>query len=95
MHAPEAKMTPVMRPFLPGSSQFSSGADTPRDFFERCLTDLERWDLKSAPLSASISPLHAPQRRGWSALLTDSLDLCRDCMRKFMRGDQLIGGTPK
>ena len=38
MLAPEAKFT--AKPFLAASSRFASGADTPRDFLERCLADL-------------------------------------------------------
>jgi Asp-tRNA(Asn)/Glu-tRNA(Gln) amidotransferase A subunit family amidase len=39
-------MTPVMRPYLPQTSAFAAGRDTPRDFLERCLTDLEKWEPK-------------------------------------------------
>jgi Asp-tRNA(Asn)/Glu-tRNA(Gln) amidotransferase A subunit family amidase len=39
-------MTPAMRPYLPQTSTFSSGRDTPRDFLERCLADLETWEPK-------------------------------------------------
>jgi Asp-tRNA(Asn)/Glu-tRNA(Gln) amidotransferase A subunit family amidase len=39
-------MTPVMRPYLPQTSAFSAGKDSPRDFLERCLADLEAWEPK-------------------------------------------------
>jgi Asp-tRNA(Asn)/Glu-tRNA(Gln) amidotransferase A subunit family amidase len=39
-------MPPVMRPYLPHTSSFSAGRDTPRDFLERCLADLETWEPK-------------------------------------------------
>lgn len=39
-------MTPVMRPYLPQTSSFAAGRDTPRDFLERCLGDLEKWEPK-------------------------------------------------
>ncbi len=37
-------MTPVMRPYLAASSGFAAGKDSPRDFLERCLADLESWE---------------------------------------------------
>jgi Asp-tRNA(Asn)/Glu-tRNA(Gln) amidotransferase A subunit family amidase len=46
MHAPETKPTPVMRPYLPHTSGFAAGKDTPRDFLERCLADLDKWEPK-------------------------------------------------
>src|SRR5262249_55653560 len=39
-------MTPVMRPYLPHTAAFAAGRDTPRDFLERCLADLEKWEPK-------------------------------------------------
>jgi Asp-tRNA(Asn)/Glu-tRNA(Gln) amidotransferase A subunit family amidase len=39
-------MTPTMRPYLAATSGFASGKDTPRDFLERCLGDLESWEPK-------------------------------------------------
>jgi Asp-tRNA(Asn)/Glu-tRNA(Gln) amidotransferase A subunit family amidase len=35
-----------MRPYLPHTSAFAAGRDTPRDFLERCLADLETWEPK-------------------------------------------------
>jgi Asp-tRNA(Asn)/Glu-tRNA(Gln) amidotransferase A subunit family amidase len=35
-----------MRPYLPHTAAFASGRDTPRDFLERCLADLETWEPK-------------------------------------------------
>ena len=37
-------MPPVLRPYLPHTSSFSAGRDSPRDFLERCLADLETWE---------------------------------------------------
>src|ERR1700730_868652 len=39
-------MTPTMRPYLEATSAFSAGKDSPRDFLERCLADLESWEPK-------------------------------------------------
>jgi Asp-tRNA(Asn)/Glu-tRNA(Gln) amidotransferase A subunit family amidase len=46
MREPDATSTPVMRPFLPATARFRAGQETPRDFLERCLADLERWEPK-------------------------------------------------
>jgi Asp-tRNA(Asn)/Glu-tRNA(Gln) amidotransferase A subunit family amidase len=35
-----------MRPYLPHTPAFAAGRDTPRDFLERCLADLEIWEPK-------------------------------------------------
>jgi Asp-tRNA(Asn)/Glu-tRNA(Gln) amidotransferase A subunit family amidase len=35
-----------MRPYLPATTAFASGEDSPRDFLERCLADLETWEPK-------------------------------------------------
>jgi Asp-tRNA(Asn)/Glu-tRNA(Gln) amidotransferase A subunit family amidase len=35
-----------MRPYLPQTSAFTAGRDTPRDFLERCLADLDTWEPK-------------------------------------------------
>ena len=35
---------PTRRPFLSASAGFSSGADTPRRFLERCLEEVARWE---------------------------------------------------
>src|SRR5579871_1034308 len=43
MNAPEIA-TPVMRPYLPATTKFASGEDSPRAFLERCLTALEAWE---------------------------------------------------
>jgi len=37
-------MSPVMRPYLPHTAAFASGRNSPRDFLERCLADLETWE---------------------------------------------------
>jgi Asp-tRNA(Asn)/Glu-tRNA(Gln) amidotransferase A subunit family amidase len=39
-------MTPTMRPNLAATSGFASGKDSPRNFLERCLADLETWEPK-------------------------------------------------
>ena len=39
-------MTPTMRPYLAATSAFAAGKDSPRDFLERCLADLESWEPK-------------------------------------------------
>jgi Asp-tRNA(Asn)/Glu-tRNA(Gln) amidotransferase A subunit family amidase len=39
-------MPPVMRPYLPHTAAFAAGRDTPREFLERCLADLETWEPK-------------------------------------------------
>jgi Asp-tRNA(Asn)/Glu-tRNA(Gln) amidotransferase A subunit family amidase len=37
-------ITPLMRPFLPATADFNSGADSPRDFLERCISALDAWE---------------------------------------------------
>src|SRR6202163_5060981 len=39
-------MTPVMRPDLTATAVFAAGRDSPRDFLERCLADLDQWEPK-------------------------------------------------
>ena len=36
--------TPLMRPFLPATAGFSSDADSPREFLERCIATLDAWE---------------------------------------------------
>ena len=36
--------TPLMRPFLPATTDFNSGADSPRDFLECCISALDAWE---------------------------------------------------
>jgi Asp-tRNA(Asn)/Glu-tRNA(Gln) amidotransferase A subunit family amidase len=43
MNARDA-ITPLMRPFLPATADFNSGADSPRDFLERCISALDAWE---------------------------------------------------
>jgi Asp-tRNA(Asn)/Glu-tRNA(Gln) amidotransferase A subunit family amidase len=45
MNAPEA-IKPRMQPFLPATADFVSGKDSPRDFLERCIADLDAWEPK-------------------------------------------------
>ncbi len=42
MNAPE--QTPVMRPYLPATTHFADGEDSPRAFLERCLASLDAWE---------------------------------------------------
>jgi len=35
-----------MRPYIAATSAFAAGKDSPRDFLERCLADLETWEPK-------------------------------------------------
>ena len=35
-----------MRPFLPATADFASGKDSPRQFLERCIADLDAWEPK-------------------------------------------------
>jgi Asp-tRNA(Asn)/Glu-tRNA(Gln) amidotransferase A subunit family amidase len=37
-------MMPQMREYLSQTARFASGKDTPRDFLERCLAELDRWE---------------------------------------------------
>lgn len=39
-------ITPMMRPFLPATAAFVSGIDTPREFLERCIAELDAWEPK-------------------------------------------------
>ncbi len=39
-------ITPLMRPFHPATSDFVSGTDSPREFLERCIADLDAWEPK-------------------------------------------------
>jgi Asp-tRNA(Asn)/Glu-tRNA(Gln) amidotransferase A subunit family amidase len=43
MNVPDVK-TPVMRPYLPATTDFASGKDSPRAFLERCLAALDAWE---------------------------------------------------
>ena len=36
--------TPVLRPYLPATADFTAGRDSPRDFLERCLAALDAWE---------------------------------------------------
>ena len=45
MNAPDA-MKPRMRPFLPATADFVSGKNSPRQFLERCIADLDAWEPK-------------------------------------------------
>jgi Asp-tRNA(Asn)/Glu-tRNA(Gln) amidotransferase A subunit family amidase len=44
--APADKLKFLMKPYLAASAQFASGADTPRQFLERCLADLAALEPK-------------------------------------------------
>jgi Asp-tRNA(Asn)/Glu-tRNA(Gln) amidotransferase A subunit family amidase len=43
MNARDA-ITPLMRPFLPATANFVSGTDSPREFLERCIAELDAWE---------------------------------------------------
>jgi Asp-tRNA(Asn)/Glu-tRNA(Gln) amidotransferase A subunit family amidase len=45
MNAPDA-MKPRMRPFLPATAEFAGGKDSPRDFLERCIAEIDVWEPK-------------------------------------------------
>jgi Asp-tRNA(Asn)/Glu-tRNA(Gln) amidotransferase A subunit family amidase len=45
MNAPDA-IKPRMQPFLPATADFVSGKDSPRDFLERSIADLDAWEPK-------------------------------------------------
>ena len=39
-------ITPQMRPFYPATADFGSGTDSPREFLERCIAELDAWEPK-------------------------------------------------
>ena len=43
MNAPDATK-PRMQPFLAVTKDFASGKDSPRDFLERCIAELDAWE---------------------------------------------------
>jgi Asp-tRNA(Asn)/Glu-tRNA(Gln) amidotransferase A subunit family amidase len=43
MNASDAT-TPVLRPYLPATADFTAGRDSPGDFLERCLVALDAWE---------------------------------------------------
>ncbi len=43
MNAPTA-VKPRMQPFLPTTAHFANGKDSPREFLERCIAELEVWE---------------------------------------------------
>ena len=45
MNAPDATK-PRMRPFLAVTADFANGKDSPREFLERCIAELEAWEPK-------------------------------------------------
>ena len=44
-NAPDAAQ-PRMQPFLPATADFASGKDSPREFLERCIVELDAWEPK-------------------------------------------------
>ena len=46
MLAPDEKLKLSPKPYLSATARFTSGADTPRDFLERCLADLAALEPK-------------------------------------------------
>jgi Asp-tRNA(Asn)/Glu-tRNA(Gln) amidotransferase A subunit family amidase len=45
MNAPD-KIHPRMQPFLPATADFAHGKDSPREFLERCIGELDAWEPK-------------------------------------------------
>jgi len=45
MNGPDV-ITPLMRPFLPATADFGGGKDSPRQFLERCIVELNTWEPK-------------------------------------------------
>jgi Asp-tRNA(Asn)/Glu-tRNA(Gln) amidotransferase A subunit family amidase len=45
MNSPDANK-PRLRSFLPATADFAGGKDSPREFLERCIADLEAWEPK-------------------------------------------------
>ena len=45
MNAPDA-IKPRMRPFLPATAHFVGGKNSPREFLERCIAQLDAWEPK-------------------------------------------------
>src|SRR5256712_11419187 len=46
MLAPDEKLKLSPKPYLSATARFTSGADTPRDFLERCLADIAALEPK-------------------------------------------------
>ena len=46
MLAPDAKMKFAEKPYLSATARFAAGADTPRDFLERCLAAIDKLEPK-------------------------------------------------
>src|SRR5258707_11627667 len=46
MLAPDEKLKLSPKPYLSATARFASGADTPRDFLERCLADIAALEPK-------------------------------------------------
>ena len=44
MRPPDAQTLPALRPFLAARADFATGADSPRDYLERCLAALDHWE---------------------------------------------------
>jgi Asp-tRNA(Asn)/Glu-tRNA(Gln) amidotransferase A subunit family amidase len=59
MNAPDA-MKPRMQPFLPATTDFAGGKDSPRDFLERCVAELYAWEPRvSAFVSLNLEAARA------------------------------------
>jgi Asp-tRNA(Asn)/Glu-tRNA(Gln) amidotransferase A subunit family amidase len=46
MNAPDT-VKPRMRPFLPSTVDFTNGKDSPREFLERCIAEIDVWEPKT------------------------------------------------
>src|SRR6516162_3172166 len=77
MNASDAT-TPVLRPYLPAIADFTAGADSPRDFLERCLAALDRWEpridafvnlnIEGARAAADAATRRWGEGQPWSAI---------------------------
>jgi Asp-tRNA(Asn)/Glu-tRNA(Gln) amidotransferase A subunit family amidase len=45
-----------MRPFVPQAARFASGAESPRDFLEACLADVDAWEPKVGAFVVTCIP---------------------------------------
>jgi Asp-tRNA(Asn)/Glu-tRNA(Gln) amidotransferase A subunit family amidase len=63
MNAPDA-MKPRMQPFLPATADFVSGKDSPREFLERCVAQIDAWEPKiGAFVTLNLAPARAAADR--------------------------------
>ena len=77
MTATDTRMTPAMRPYLSQTARFASGKDSPRDFLERCLAELDRWEPKIGAFVTPQPRRRAPERRPRHRALARRSSRCR------------------